>query len=300
MQQVDSLVDRADVPPTWKSFWSRQICTTPTVILRLLNSRLAALSDVGVAHTEPDPMAADLGPAEEEAALETFLLEGQSFEGEKVWLEGLRSQVERWHLAEPDLCARFAAVRDRVGLGIGSGNSRLLVFAQSRYVVTELAAVLSADFGADAIAVITHDLADDRIAEVSRRFESNTKCMVLLSDEIGAEGRNFQFADAVIHLDQPFIVARLEQRIGRLDRIGRTEDQLVLSVAILGPSDIRVCDAGVPPGCLSRLRAVDWRTRVLTSAPAAANSRGVLRRSERSPQTRWRNASSARCRGTAN
>lgn len=238
VQQVDALVSRTDVPSTWKAFWSRHVCATPTLLQRLLNTRLAALSSVGAASTESDPMAADLGPAEEEAALGIYLSEGQVFEGEKVWLEGLRSQVKRWHLAEPQLCARFRAVRDWLAPGIGAGKSKTLVFAQSRYIVNELAACLFAAFGADTIAVITHDLADEKIAEVSRRFERNADCQVLLSDEIGAEGRNFQFADAVVHLDQPFIVARLEQRIGRLDRIGRAGDRPVLSVSILGPSDI--------------------------------------------------------------
>lgn len=237
VQQVDAFVSRTDVPPTWKVFWSRHVCTTPTLLQRLINTRLAALSCVG-ATLESDPMAADLGPAEEEAALETYLSEGQTFVGEKVWLEGLRSQVVRWHMAERQLCARFAAVRDWLAPCIAAGKSKTLVFAQSRHVVDELAVGLRSIFGGDTIAVITHDLSDDKIAEVSRRFESDVRCRVLLSDEIGAEGRNFQFADAVIHLDQPSIVARLEQRIGRLDRIGRAEDRPVLSVSILGPSEI--------------------------------------------------------------
>jgi superfamily II DNA/RNA helicase len=44
----------------------------------------------------------------------------------------------------------------------------------------------------------------------------------LLSDELGGEGRNFQIADAIIHIDLPWTPALVEQRIGRVDRIGRT------------------------------------------------------------------------------
>jgi superfamily II DNA or RNA helicase len=237
VQQVEALIGRTDVLPTWKAFWSRYACTTPTVLGSLLATRLAALSTLGVAWTEFDPMAADLGPAEEEAALENYLSKGPAFPGERVWLEGMYSQVERWYRVEPNLCARFAAFRDWLAPGIGAGKSKTLVFSQSRHVVNELAVCLRTAFGADSVAVITHDLADEKIAEVSRRFESNANCRVLLSDEIGAEGRNFQFANAVVHLDQPHIVARLEQRIGRLDRIGRAGDRPVVSVSILGPSD---------------------------------------------------------------
>lgn len=45
----------------------------------------------------------------------------------------------------------------------------------------------------------------------------------LICSEIGSEGRNFQFAHHLILFDLPFNPDLLEQRIGRLDRIGQTE-----------------------------------------------------------------------------
>ncbi|QBH97429.1 RNA polymerase-associated protein RapA [Limnobaculum zhutongyuii] len=47
---------------------------------------------------------------------------------------------------------------------------------------------------------------------------------VLLCSEIGSEGRNFQFASRLVMFDLPFNPDLLEQRIGRLDRIGQTRD----------------------------------------------------------------------------
>lgn len=47
---------------------------------------------------------------------------------------------------------------------------------------------------------------------------------VLLCSEIGSEGRNFQFASRLIMFDLPFNPDLLEQRIGRLDRIGQAHD----------------------------------------------------------------------------
>jgi len=46
---------------------------------------------------------------------------------------------------------------------------------------------------------------------------------VLLCSEIGSEGRNFQFAHHLVLFDLPCNPDLLEQRIGRLDRIGQTE-----------------------------------------------------------------------------
>lgn len=47
---------------------------------------------------------------------------------------------------------------------------------------------------------------------------------VLLCSEIGSEGRNFQFAHHLVLFDLPLNPDLLEQRIGRLDRIGQTQD----------------------------------------------------------------------------
>lgn len=44
---------------------------------------------------------------------------------------------------------------------------------------------------------------------------------VLICSEIGSEGRNFQFSQDVVLFDLPFNPDLLEQRIGRLDRIGQ-------------------------------------------------------------------------------
>jgi len=47
---------------------------------------------------------------------------------------------------------------------------------------------------------------------------------VLICSEIGSEGRNFQFSNQLVMFDLPFNPDLLEQRIGRLDRIGQMRD----------------------------------------------------------------------------
>jgi ATP-dependent helicase HepA len=47
---------------------------------------------------------------------------------------------------------------------------------------------------------------------------------LLICSEIGSEGRNFQFAHHLVLFDLPLNPELLEQRIGRLDRIGQAED----------------------------------------------------------------------------
>ena len=43
----------------------------------------------------------------------------------------------------------------------------------------------------------------------------------MLCDSTGGEGRNFQCADYIVHIDLPWDASAIEQRIGRLDRLER-------------------------------------------------------------------------------
>lgn len=53
-----------------------------------------------------------------------------------------------------------------------------------------------------------------------QRFKDSPQCFILVCDSSGEEGRNLQFVDGVIHFDLPWSPNRLEQRLGRVDRIG--------------------------------------------------------------------------------
>jgi ATP-dependent helicase HepA len=65
-------------------------------------------------------------------------------------------------------------------------------------------------------------------------FADNENAQILLCSEIGSEGRNFQFAHHLILFDVPFHPELLEQRIGRLDRIGQKNDINIHILYILG------------------------------------------------------------------
>ncbi len=61
----------------------------------------------------------------------------------------------------------------------------------------------------------------DRAAAYFAEHEGGAQ--LLVCSEIGSEGRNFQFAHHLVLFDLPLNPDLLEQRIGRLDRIGQTE-----------------------------------------------------------------------------
>ena len=69
------------------------------------------------------------------------------------------------------------------------------------------------------------DVAIDRFRE---------EVSVMLASETGGEGRNLQFANTIINYDLPWNPMKIEQRIGRLHRIGQTQDVFIFNLAIAG------------------------------------------------------------------
>ncbi|MCC5880226.1 MAG: DEAD/DEAH box helicase family protein [Idiomarina sp.] len=103
------------------------------------------------------------------------------------------------------------------------GGDKLLVMMQSQLQVEEVAAMLRIKYGRHTAQF--HEgmtlLERDRAAAFFADNEDGAQ--LLLSSEIGGEGRNFQFAQHLVMLDLPAHPDKLEQRIGRLDRIGQLD-----------------------------------------------------------------------------
>ena len=64
----------------------------------------------------------------------------------------------------------------------------------------------------------------------------------MISTEAGGEGRNFQFCHIIMNYDLPWNPMKIEQRIGRLDRIGQKHPVTVINFSLLGTIEERVLD----------------------------------------------------------
>ena len=73
-------------------------------------------------------------------------------------------------------------------------------------------------------------------------FRSGEGRQVLIATEAGAEGRNFQFCHMLINYDLPWNPMTVEQRIGRVDRMGQQNTVLVFNFCVLGSIEERVLD----------------------------------------------------------
>ncbi|HHV38841.1 MAG TPA: DEAD/DEAH box helicase [Tepidimicrobium sp.] len=70
--------------------------------------------------------------------------------------------------------------------------------------------------------------------------EFKDKADILISTDAGGEGLNLQFANVVINYDLPWNPMKIEQRIGRVDRIGQKQDVFIYNFIIAETIENRV------------------------------------------------------------
>ena len=101
---------------------------------------------------------------------------------------------------------------------------KILVICSAAETAVSISAALKDKFGV--LAGVFHEgidlIARDRAAAWFADREEGAQ--ILICSEIGSEGRNFQFAHHLVLFDLPDNPDLLEQRIGRLDRIGQQFD----------------------------------------------------------------------------
>lgn len=74
------------------------------------------------------------------------------------------------------------------------------------------------------------------------RFKKSPEVRIMVSTEVGGEGLNLQFCHILFNYDLPWNPMRIEQRIGRLDRIGQTRNVHIYNFSLVGTLDARILD----------------------------------------------------------
>ncbi len=123
-------------------------------------------------------------------------------------------------------------------------DDKLLVFTRFRATQEHLASVLRE--AGEAVATYHGGLRRDEKEAAVRAFEGPSR--ILVSTEAGGEGRNLQFAHGLVNYDLPWNPMRIEQRIGRLSRVGQTRDVHVFNLVAPGTIEetlLEVLDAKI-------------------------------------------------------
>ncbi len=115
-------------------------------------------------------------------------------------------------------------------------QGKTLVFANFSATLDRLARVLTR-------AGIPFSLFTGRqtAAEKAQAVEAlTTRVPVMLCSEIGGEGHNLQVANTLINFDLPWNPMRIEQRVGRIHRIGQTREVFIFNLCTAGSLEERL------------------------------------------------------------
>ncbi len=119
-------------------------------------------------------------------------------------------------------------------------NAKALLFTQFRETQRFLAERLSAQgWGVNVFHGQMSPQDKDRSVE---RFKKDAGLQILISTESGGEGRNFQFCHILINYDLPWNPMKVEQRIGRVDRIGQQNTVSIFNLWVKDTVEERVLD----------------------------------------------------------
>ncbi len=131
------------------------------------------------------------------------------------------SEVLKLQSYQKDIAKLLEQVQKRIDRPLKSDLlPKIIVFTSFVQTCAELKRFLTQAFGESAIAIHQFGTSREQAEDNINRFKNNPSCFILISDFSGEEGRNLQFADGLIHFDVPWSPNRLEQRLGRIDRIG--------------------------------------------------------------------------------
>jgi ATP-dependent helicase HepA len=187
---------------------------------------------------------------------EIAVLEGGGDEGEEIGpltaaieaeIRTLVAKANALDRRDPKLEALRRVVREKVALP----NRRLMVFSTFRHTLRYLHSALSAD--GMRVGLVHGDVADEDRLDARRRFAADPTTAdavdVLLFSEVGSEGLDYQFCDAIVNYDLPWNPMRIEQRIGRIDRRGQKAEKIRI-INLITPGTV---DADIYDRCLTRI-----------------------------------------------
>ncbi len=117
-----------------------------------------------------------------------------------------------------------------------SGQEKVLVFANFRRTLEHLQRLLD-EAG---IAYVTFSGAETDVQKDEAVEAFRQHVPVMLCSESGGEGRNLQFANTLINYDLPWNPMRIEQRVGRIHRIGQTREVFIFNICAAGSLEARL------------------------------------------------------------
>ena len=120
-------------------------------------------------------------------------------------------------------------------------DDKVIIFAYYRPTLLYLLRRLQSD-GISVTLIHGGIPVEERLIQIDR-FRTEDGPRILLSSEVGSEGIDLQFCRVLVNYDLPWNPMRVEQRIGRIDRIGQLAQLLtIVNFKIAGTIEERIYD----------------------------------------------------------
>ena len=117
-----------------------------------------------------------------------------------------------------------------------SRGNKLLVFATFRRTLEHLQQLLAGE-GHEFVTFSGAESDREKDAAVAAFRDS---APIMLCSESGGEGRNLQFANTLVNFDLPWNPMRIEQRVGRIHRIGQEREVFIFNLCTAGSLEARI------------------------------------------------------------
>lgn len=156
--------------------------------------------------------------------------------------DSLKENVRRWMLYEQDIVDNIVdvldtpedyssrIVRTMYYMDEYASDTKIVLFTNFKETFDVYEDMLTDFYTEDGFSCFRKGMSADELELNVCKFQNDKNCTIMLCDESGGEGRNFQCADYVVHIDLPWDANAIEQRIGRLDRMGRESGRPINSV----------------------------------------------------------------------
>ena len=150
----------------------------------------------------------------------------QELEAEIVCLDALEEQARQLvHSGQDRKWDELSNLLQSPTMREANGRQRkIIIFTEHRDTLNYLANKISGLIGNDeAVAIIHGGIKREERRKVQELFRNDPATRVLLATDAAGEGVNLQNANLMVNYDLPWNPNRLEQRFGRIHRIGQTE-----------------------------------------------------------------------------
>lgn len=216
----------------------RLVSSSTAAIAKTLERRLAVLEKTQLEEELPLALSDEWAELDAQAQLEELLAQTQArLENEKSDVARLLDLAQQCITAEND--AKADALLEwlyKLQQSEQDPHLKMLVFTE--FVPTQQ--MLAKFFIERGISVVclngTMDMNERK--QVQASFAGDTR--ILISTDAGGEGLNLQFCHIIVNYDMPWNPMRMEQRIGRVDRIGQPHVVRALNLVLEDTVEHRV------------------------------------------------------------